>query len=160
MATQKRLRILIVDDNEMIRRALRMIVQSDAYEVIGTASCGKTGWEQIDKLRPDIVLLDINMPNSNGLIVLEQIKQALPQTVVLMVTADSDQKTVQTALRRGANGFIIKPFKSGTVIDALQSALRCFQCNVASQPAAPCAYFGVLQPIVESIPMRASGTMD
>jgi two-component system chemotaxis response regulator CheY len=72
-------------------------------------------------LRPDIVCLDISMPDADGLDILQAIKSASKETMVLMVTASNDLKTVQTAIERGASGFIIKPFNSGTVLDTLQS---------------------------------------
>lgn len=121
------MRVLIIDDNEMIRAVLRMIIQSDAHEVLRDACCGKSGLEQVKKLLPDVVFLDINMPNGNGLVMLGQIRQAFPQIAVIMVTADNDLDTVQTALKQGANGFIIKPFKGDTVLDALSNVRRFFQ---------------------------------
>ena len=121
-AARRSLKVLIIDDNEMMRMALRMTIQSDAYDVVGDASCAKTGIEQIDKLQPDIICLDVHMPNGNGLELLAQIKQTLPQTVVLMITSSNDAQTVQAAVRGGADGFIIKPFKAGTVLDVLQKS--------------------------------------
>ena len=122
MTKQKRLSVLIIDDNEMIRTVLRVIIQSDTYDVIGDASGSEAGLFQFSKLWPDVVCLDVQMPDGDGLKVLEQIKQIAPQTVILMVTASSDRETVQTALQRGAAGFIIKPFNSGTVLDALKKS--------------------------------------
>ena len=134
MAAQRRLRVLIVDDNEMMRMALRMTIQSDAYDVVGDASCARSGLDQVNKLQPEVVCLDVHMPNGNGLDLLAQIKATLPQTVVLMVTSSNDEQTVQAAVRSGADGFIIKPFKAGTVLDALKkstAALRARQGQCA-----------------------------
>ena len=123
MASPKRLRVLIIDDNEMIRALLRSIIQqSETYEVVGHACCGRTGMEQVGNLKPDIVCLDVHMPNGNGLDILEQIRHAFPAVAVLMITASNDMVTVQTALRRGADGFIIKPFTSITVLDAMKKS--------------------------------------
>ena len=120
MADPKSISVFIIDDNEMTRTVLRMIIQSDTYDVIGDASNGKSGLEAARKLRPDIICLDIVMPECDGLDVLTQIMEALPQTAVLMVTASNDRKTVETAIQRGARGFIIKPFNTGTVLDTMQ----------------------------------------
>ena len=119
MSDEKRLGIFIIDDNEMTRTLLRMIVQGEVYDVVGDAAGGKSGLERVLKMKPDIVCLDVLMPDSDGLEVLAQIKEALPKTIVLMVTASNDRATVQTALQRGANGFIIKPFNTGIVLDTL-----------------------------------------
>jgi two-component system chemotaxis response regulator CheY len=117
---QKKLNVLIVDDNETTRALLRMIIQGDAYDVVGEAANGATGLERALKLRPDIICLDVMMPDSDGLEILQEIKKKLPRSMVLMVTASNDAKTVQTAISRGACGFIIKPFSTGTVLDTLQ----------------------------------------
>ena len=129
---RNRLRVLIVDDNEMMRSVLRLTIQSDAYEVVGDASCCRTGMEQINRLRPDVAILDVHMPNGNGLDMFKEIKEIFPQMVVLMVTASSERETVQTAMQEGADGFIIKPFKSGTVLDVLEKSkkkLRAAACT-------------------------------
>ena len=121
MASPKRLRVLIIDDNEMMRELLRSIIErSETFEVVGDACCGKTGMEQVGNLKPDLVCLDVHMPNSNGLDILEQIRQAFPGVAVLMITASNDMETVQTALRLGADGFILKPFTSVTVLNAMK----------------------------------------
>ena len=123
MASSKRLRVLIIDDNKMMRALLRGIIkQSETHEVAGLASCGRTGMEQVGNLKPDLVCLDVHMPNGNGLDILEQIRQAFPQVAVLMITASNDMETVQTALRRGVDGFIIKPFTSVTVLNAMKKS--------------------------------------
>jgi two-component system chemotaxis response regulator CheY len=111
--------VLIIDDNETTRSMLRMIIQGETYKVVGEANNGVSGLERARKLRPDIVCLDIVMPDSDGLEVLAELKQALPNTAVLMVTASNDRETVLTAIRRGASGFIIKPFNTGVVLDTL-----------------------------------------
>ena len=134
MATQDRLCVFIIDDNEMTRSVLRMIIQGDAYDVVGDAANGKSGLERVLKLRPDVVCLDVLMPDSDGLEVLEQIKQALPQTIVLMVTASNDRATVQTALQRGANGFIVKPFNTGIIVDTLAKAVAMLRAQGTATP--------------------------
>lgn len=123
MNAMPRLRVFIIDDNEVERMVLRVIIQGGDYMVIGEASGGKAGFEQVCKLQPDLVCLDVQMGDISGLDVLVQIKEAFPQTVVLMVTGRSDRETVQTALQRGANGFIIKPFNKGTVLDAIEKSV-------------------------------------
>ncbi len=134
MTTQERLDVFIIDDNEMTRSVLRMIIQSDAYDVVGDAANGRSGLERVLKLRPDLVCLDIVMPDIDGLDVLEQIKQALPKTIVLMVTASTDRGTVQTAMQRGANGFIVKPFNTGTVLDTMKKITATLRAHRTTTP--------------------------
>ena len=119
MAKSRVFSVFIIDDNDITRSMLRMIIQGEKYNVVGEANNGISGMERVLKFRPDIVCLDVLMPNSDGLEVLSQIKQAMPQTLVLMVTASNDRETVMTAIQRGASGFILKPFSTGVVLDTL-----------------------------------------
>jgi two-component system chemotaxis response regulator CheY len=116
-------RVVIVDDNEMIREVLRVMLRSHDFEVAGEATDGDSGLEMALSARPDVVCLDVVMPTTNGLDVLKEIKAKLPHTVVLMVTGNRDRYTVTAALQTGADGFILKPFNTGTVIDTVQKAL-------------------------------------
>ena len=118
---KKKLDVLIIDDNETTRAVLRMIIQGDHFDVVGEAASGSAGLERVRRLRPDIVCLDISMPDADGLDILQEIKNESKGMSVLMVTASNDLKTVTTAIERGASGFIIKPFNSGTVLDTLES---------------------------------------
>ncbi|HTD03566.1 response regulator transcription factor [Undibacterium sp.] len=123
MAGQKGKSVLIVDDNEMTREVLRVILRHEGYVVVGEATDGNTGLEMALKLKPNIILLDVVMPTVNGLDVLKQIKEALPKTIILMVTSNKDRDTFTAALQSGIGGYIIKPFNAGTVTDALQLAI-------------------------------------
>lgn len=119
MNNPPRMRVLVVDDNEMTRAVLRMTIQGEDFDIIGEAGNGRAGVELAIRLRPDIVCLDIVMPDVSGLDVLKLIKDALPTVAVLMVTASSDMGTVQTAIANGASGFILKPFTTGVVRDTM-----------------------------------------
>lgn len=116
-------RVVIVDDNEMIREVLRVMLRSHDFDVAGEATDGDAGLELALSVRPEIVCLDVVMPTTNGLDVLKEIKSKLPHTVVLMVTGNRDRDTVTAALQTGADGFILKPFNTGTVIDTVQKAM-------------------------------------
>jgi two-component system chemotaxis response regulator CheY len=119
MALHKGLRVFIVDDNEMTRWLLRTMIQGDLYDVVGDASTAVAATERLRALRPDIVCLDVMMPDSDGLSLLDWIRGALPRAVILMVSACNDRDTIEAALGRGASGFIVKPFNPGTVLDTL-----------------------------------------
>ncbi len=124
MPTEKTTTCVIIDDNDITREVLRVTMRSDGYQVLGEATDGEAGLEMVKTMKPEIVFLDIIMPRLSGIEVLKQIKQARPQTVVLMVTGNSDRPTVQAAVHHGANGFILKPFNTATVLNTVESALQ------------------------------------
>ena len=112
-------RVFIIDDNEMTRGLLRVIIQGDKYEVVGDAGSAESAKQRLRSLQPDIVCLDVVMPDGDGLTLLQWISETLPRTAVLMVTASNDRSTVEQSLRNGAKGYIVKPFNPGTVMDTL-----------------------------------------
>lgn len=116
------LNVLIIDDNEMIRTVLRAMLFGTVHHVCGEAGSGKAGYELARKLVPDIVFLDILMPDFSGIDVLRQIREAMPQVIVLMVTGERDTETIRQCVAHGASGFIIKPFNAATVLKALADA--------------------------------------
>lgn len=115
--------VLIVDDNEMTRTLLRTILSSEGYKVLAEASNSKNGLEQALKIKPDIVCLDILMPDGSGIEVLKQVMAELPKTIVLMVTGKRDMETVKECLGSGAKGFILKPFNAGVVLKTVKEAV-------------------------------------
>ena len=122
---KKCISIVIVDDNDMMRSILRSMLRGDVYEVIGEARNGVLAVEMAGRLKPDIVCLDVIMPEKNGLDALCEIKVARPETEVVMITSNADPETVQESIQNGASGFIIKPFNAARVFDTLEKvALR------------------------------------
>lgn len=119
MAAQQRLRVFIVDDNEMTRGLLRVIIQGEQFDVVGDAGTAESAKLRLRTQKVDIVCLDVVMPDGDGLSLLEWIGQRQPQAAVLMVTASTDRSTVEQSLRNGAKGYIVKPFTPGAVMDAL-----------------------------------------
>ena len=122
---KKCISIVIVDDNDMMRSILRSMLRGDVFEVIGEARNGVLAVEMAGRLKPDIVCLDVIMPEKNGLDALCEIKVARPETEVVMITSNADPETVQESIQNGASGFIIKPFNAARVFDTLEKvALR------------------------------------
>ena len=122
---KKCISIVIVDDNDMMRSILRSMLRGDVFEVIGEARNGVLAVEMAGRLKPDIVCLDVIMPEKNGLDALCEIKVARPETEVVMITSNADPETVQESIQNGASGFIIKPFNAARVLDTLEKvALR------------------------------------
>ncbi|MES2353959.1 MAG: response regulator [Pseudomonadota bacterium] len=114
--------VLIVDDSGVMRALLRTILRSDHFNVIGEAGDGIKALEIVEMLKPDLVCLDIEMPEMSGLETLSQLKSKYPNIIVVMVTASNVAADVQEALTNGADGYILKPFNVGKVLDTLLNA--------------------------------------
>jgi two-component system, chemotaxis family, chemotaxis protein CheY len=115
-------KVLIVDDNDLMRTLLRGILRGETYQIIGDARNGLLALDFIEKTKPDIVLLDVMMPEMGGLEALQTIKARYPTIVVVMITGNPSVENVQESIRKGATGFIIKPFNSAKVLDTLERA--------------------------------------
>ncbi|MES2018736.1 MAG: response regulator transcription factor [Pseudomonadota bacterium] len=122
-----RIRIALIDDDELTRTALRLALPLDTVEVVAEANTGRSGLDACLRLKPDIVFLDVMMPEMDGLQILPSIIDALPMTEVLMVTASNDRKTIEKAILGGAASYIVKPFTAGAVADALKRAMANLQ---------------------------------
>ncbi len=118
--SKRRTSIMIVDDNDMMRSILRGMLRGETYDVVGEARNGVQAVEMADRLKPDIVCLDVMMPEKNGIEALIEIKAARPNTVVVLITSTADADTVQQSIGNGASGFIIKPFNAARVLDTLE----------------------------------------
>ena len=115
--------ILIADDAEFMRVMLRQIIEDMEWTVAGEASDGKEAITQYRKLRPDLVLLDITMPNLDGTEALKAILAEDPQAQVVMLTALGQKDQVLNAIKTGARDFIIKPLDHDRVADTLAGIL-------------------------------------
>ena len=115
-------KIIIVDDNDLIRTLLRGILRAEDCEIIGEARNGTLALELIEKSKPDIVLLDVLMPEMDGLEALQNIKQQYPEIIVVMITGSPSKDNVKESIQGGASGFIVKPFNSAKVIETLKRA--------------------------------------
>ncbi len=116
---KQRISVVIADDNYMMRGVLRAMLRGEEYDVIGEASNGVLAVDIAERLKPDIVCLDVVMPEKNGIEALCEIKATQPEIEVVMVTGNSDPATVQESIQNGASGFIIKPFNAARVLDTL-----------------------------------------
>lgn len=116
---KQRISVVIADDNDMMRGVLRAMLRGEEYDVIGEASNGVLAVDIAERLKPDIVCLDVVMPEKDGIEALCEIKATQPEIEVVMVTGNSDPATVQESIQNGASGFIIKPFNAARVLDTL-----------------------------------------
>lgn len=104
------MKLMIVDDSSIIRKAIEKYSSKYNFEIVGAASDGKMGLELFKKSLPDLVTLDITMPEMDGLSTLKEIMKIKPDTKVIIISAQSDKSTVLEALEEGAADFIPKPF--------------------------------------------------
>lgn len=112
-------KVLIVDDAAFMRMAIKNILQRGGFEVAGEAVNGIDGLNKYKELKPDIVTMDITMPEMNGLEALKAIREFDPQAKVVMVSAMGQESLVREAVVSGAISFIVKPFKEDVVIRTL-----------------------------------------
>jgi YesN/AraC family two-component response regulator len=113
--------VLVVDDDHMMREMLKLILHSDDYQVIGEAANGKNAIALCASHKPGLVLLDINMPEMDGLQALEEIRKISPATVVIMVSAEATMDRVSGAIKKGAAGFVVKPLNAASVLNKIES---------------------------------------
>ncbi len=118
-----RKKILIVDDTTFMREMLKSALDPEKYQIIGEALNGEQGVEMFKSTKPDLVLLDINMPKMNGIDTLSAIMEADPKANVIMCSDQKYDSMIMMALKKGAKDFIIKPFTSSDVIVAVRKAL-------------------------------------
>jgi YesN/AraC family two-component response regulator len=112
-------RVLLVDDYDMTRALLKIILHSDHFEVVGEASNGEQALSMFSKVKPDIILLDVVMPKMNGLQTLIKLKEMGFAGMIFMLTNESEREVVEQAMKLGANGFIAKPFNAHSIMEVL-----------------------------------------
>jgi len=113
-------KILIVDDAAFMRISIKNMLTKNGYEVVGEAENGAVGVEMYKELQPDIVTMDITMPEMSGLDALKEIMKQDPQAKIVMVSAMGQEAMVREAIVSGAKGFIVKPFKEDGIIAAMK----------------------------------------
>ncbi len=116
--------VLVVDDEPMVRDLLKELLKDLGYTVVALASNGQIAFEKVKEHQPEIVCLDINMPEVSGLDALASIKTVNSDIIVIMVTAVSDSSEVQQAIRTGADGYILKPFTGLQIDEAIKKARK------------------------------------
>ncbi len=123
-STEKKARVLVVDDDTLMREVLKALLRDEGFEVAGEARDGQSALSMLERSQPDLVCLDVNMPGMSGLDVLKHIRSNYPDIRVVMITGDSTMGTVREAVGYGAMGYIIKPFKAGRVHSSLIAAMK------------------------------------
>lgn len=121
----KRIRVALADDHSLLREGLILLLRNQSdMEVVGEAGDGIEALEMARNCRPDVLLLDISMPRMNGLETLELIRQAVPQTAVVILSRYEKEAYVHQALKSGARGYLLKGVASADLLDAVRSVAR------------------------------------
>lgn len=116
-------RILLVDDHEMVREGFRRVLDAPGLTVCAEASNGKEGIEKALGLNPDLILMDLSMPVMGGLEATRQIRRALPNSKIIIVSFHESQQIIDQAKEAGADGYVVKSRRADELIDLINSVL-------------------------------------
>ena len=116
-------KILIVDDAAFMRMMLKDILTKGGFEIAGEAADGVEAVAKYNELKPDLVTLDITMPNKDGIQALKKIRESDPNAAIIMCSAMGQQSMVIEAIQAGAKDFIVKPFQADRVIESIRKIL-------------------------------------
>ena len=119
----KRIRVLIVDDHSIVREGVRMILTGqEDFEVVGEASNGREGVELARRMKPDVVVMDISMPDMNGIEATAKIRSEMPKVEVLGLTMHEENSYVFELLKAGAAGYVLKRAAAEDLVNAVRAA--------------------------------------
>lgn len=118
------MKLLVVDDSNVIRNKIARTLQVANVEVIGTARNGREAVAMFAKFRPELVTMDITMPEMDGIQCTREILKLRSDTLILVISALSDKATAIEALKQGAHGFLCKPFDDRTLNSAVEELIR------------------------------------
>jgi DNA-binding NarL/FixJ family response regulator len=119
---QRRIRIVIAEDHTILREGLRMLLSSNPdFEVVGEAQDGLEAIRLVEYLKPDLVLMDLSMPRMDGMRAIQEIKMLSSSTKILVLTVHNDEDHILNALRRGADGYILKDATRSELMLAIEN---------------------------------------
>jgi two-component system nitrate/nitrite response regulator NarL len=118
------MRVLLIDDHTLVRKGLEQLLASRGVEVVASVGSGREGIAQALALQPDIILLDVKMPEMSGTETLKELRAAGVVAPILMLTMSREETDLQAALRNGATGYLLKDMDHEDLVPALQDALR------------------------------------
>jgi two-component system response regulator DegU len=116
------IRLMLADDHRMLREGLRRSLSDEGFEVVGEASDGEEAVALAGTLNPDVILMDVTMPNVGGVEATRRIHQLQPDVRIVMLTMHADQEVIAEALRAGASGYLVKDCSTDEIADAVRMA--------------------------------------
>ncbi|HTS50059.1 MAG TPA: response regulator transcription factor [Bryobacteraceae bacterium] len=125
LTRDRKIRILLADDHTVVRRGLRLLLEGQPdFSVVAEAADGKQAVDAAEASRPDVALLDIAMPNLNGIEAAQRILAVAPNTSIVVLSMHADESYVLRALKAGAKGYLLKDSAEGDLIEAIKSVTR------------------------------------
>lgn len=122
---KKKVKIFIADDHPLMRDGIKnILIKNSMYAVIGEAENGEEALKAVERLRPDIVFMDIGMPKMNGLETTRRITKEFPEVKVIMLSMHSEEHYVMDALKAGASGYVLKGSNSSEVLESVEKILN------------------------------------
>ncbi len=119
------IRLLIIDDHEMVREGLKaMLTAEPDFEIVGDASNAEQAFELLERLRPDVILLDIRLPGVSGIDVCRTVTERYPETAVVILTTFTDETLVSQCIQAGARGFIVKDIERFDLKRSIRAVAR------------------------------------
>ncbi|MGI8774693.1 MAG: response regulator [Actinomycetota bacterium] len=120
--TAEPIRVVLVDDHDLLRRGIKTMLEADGdIEVVGEASDGMKVVELVEEVLPDVVLIDVVMPNKDGIVSTAEIKEAFPNVGVVVLSGHDEQRFVFDALKAGASGYLLKTADLEEVLDTVRA---------------------------------------
>jgi DNA-binding NarL/FixJ family response regulator len=118
-------RVLIVDDHEVVREGLRSLLsRRDGMEIVGMASTVAEAIAEARKMQPDVIVMDVRLPDGSGIEACREIREARPETRVIMLTSYADEEAVFASILAGAAGYVLKQTRGAVLADAIAAAAR------------------------------------
>ena len=118
-------RLVIADDHTIVRQGIRSLLEArEDFVVLGEASTGREAIRKVEELQPDIVIMDISMPNLNGLEATRQIKKRFPDCKILVLTMYEDKESIRRMLQCGASGYVVKKSAVSQLFDAIEAVIN------------------------------------
>ena len=118
-----KIKVLVVDDQTILAEGIKSVLETDKdLEVVGLATDGFEALERVKEMRPHVVLMDIRMPNMNGVVATQRIKNDYPDVKVIVLTTFDDSDYILNAINNGASGYLLKDIGSTALIDAIKNA--------------------------------------
>lgn len=134
------IRVLIVDDHPMVAQGIQSVLEDhDRIDVVGTLHTGRAVLDRLDDLKPDVILMDLNMPEMGGLTATEMVLERRPGTRILVLSMHDNPEYISTALSHGAMGYVLKDVPTDEIAEAIETVIRGekYLCTGAEGAIAP-----------------------